>query len=251
VADWGARVILNPYRYAAGGGGLSSYDSLVATAAPNLWWKLEETSGTTATDSGSAGNNGSLVGGATFASSGVSIAAASGYSGLTKGVNLGAAFVSDIRGSATGVTFGGGSTSSWTIIVWAAGSAGSGYLASRQNDAALINGFVADTVEFFAIGYSGTNPRTGSGISLPASDTTTPHMIVYRYDNGQWAGFKNGASVFNVARTFGLVTTVSTIYLGSDSGSSQNNSRVWDFQVYNRALSDTEISDMYAARDVV
>lgn len=244
-------MILNPYRYTAGGGGLSPYDTLVTTAAPNLWLKLEETSGFTATDSGSAGNDGTLVGGSSFASSGVSIAAASGYAGLAKGINLGAASVSDVRCSATGVTFGGNSTSSWTIIVWAAGSSGSGYLASRVNDAAIINGFVADTVEFFATGYSGSNPRTGSGISLPASDTTTPHMIVYRYDNGQWSGFKDGASVFDVVRSFGLVTTVSTIYLGSDSGSSQCNSRVWDFQVYNRALSDTEISDLYAARDVV
>lgn len=228
-------------------GSVVPYASVVALAAPSIWWRLEEAAGTVSADSGSAGKPGSLIGGATFASAGVRIAAPAGYEGLGAGVNLSAASVTDIRASS--VSLGGASTLSWTIVLWVAGAAGaSQYLLSRSNDMALIYGFVANTVEFFSSGYSGSNPRTGSGISLPAADTTTPTMIVYRYNNGQWAGFRNDTKVFDVARSFALPTSHSTLYLGSDSGPNPGNSRVWDLQTYARALSDAEIFAMYASR---
>jgi hypothetical protein len=228
---------------------ITSYNGVVAAAAPQLWWKLNETSGTTAADSGSGGHPGTLTGGATFAGSGVSVAAPSGYAGLGSGIDLSAASVTDVGGAAAGVSFGTNATGAWTVQIWMAGSAGSGYAASRSNDAAIINQFVSDKVEFFASGFSGSDPRTGSQISLPASDTTTPHLITYCYNNGTWSGFKDGVSVFSVSRSFGCVLTAATIRVGSDGGTSTCASRVWDFQIYNRALSGTEIADIYAARN--
>lgn len=238
-------------RAAAGGGSPSTYSALVASYAPNLWWKLDETSGTTAANSGSdgSGSDGTLTGGASFASSGVSIAAPAGYSGLGTGVDPTAASFNDIRDAATATNY---MSSTFTVVLWVAGSAGaSQYLLCRANDAAIIYQFVSDTVEFFSLGYTGSNPRTGSGISLPAADTTTPRMIVYRYDGTTWSGFKDGASVFSVTRTFGIPNAAANqIYLASDSAVAYGNSKTWDAQIYNTALSDAQILAMWNARDI-
>jgi hypothetical protein len=231
------------------GGGSSSYNTLVAAAAPNLWWKLDETSGTNASDSGSANKPGTLTGGATFGGS-VSISAPTGLAGVAGGINMSEPSVTDIRGDITGVKFGGSSTDSWTILLCLAGGSGSCYLASRQNEAAIIHNFVAGKVEFFSLGGTGSDPRPGSQIDLSDSDTNTAHIIVYRYDNGQWAGFLDGSNVFNVARSFSLANTVTTCYLGSDSSTSVADRKFWDFQIYNRALTNTEISDFWAARNI-
>lgn len=235
----------------ASGGGLTSYSALVTSYAPKLWWKLDETSGTTAANSGGdgSGSDGTLSGGASFASSGVSIAAPAGYSGLGMGVDPTAASFNDIRDVVTATNY---MVSTFTVVLWVAGSAGANqYLLCRVNDAAIIYQFVSDTVEFFSLGYSGSNPRTGSGISLPAADTTTPHMIVYRYDGTTWSGFKDGASVFSVTRTFGFPNhDANQIYLASDSAGSYGNSKTWDAQIYDTALSDAQILAMWNARDI-
>lgn len=231
------------------------YNSLVVAAAPLLWWKLEETSGTTAADStSSTAHDGTLNGGANFGGSGVSVAAPSGYAGLGRGIDLSAASVNDVRGALSGANVldrTGVLTGAWTVVVWVAGGSATGYLMCRRNDGAVIYNFVANTVEFFAQNYNGADPRPGSQISLSSADTTTPHMVVYRYNSGTWSGFKDGASVFSVSRSFNLFTGYDTLHVGSDSGPTAADSRVWDVQAYDRALSDTEIADMYAARDVV
>jgi hypothetical protein len=233
----------------AGSGATSSYNTVVSALSPDWWWRLEETSGTTATDSAASPHNGTLNGGATFAGSGVSVSAPSGYAGLGKGVDFGAASVKDIT-NAGSVALYGTSTSSWTAVLWLTGASGSSqYALSRANDAAIIYGFTADTVEFFSIGFSGSDPRTGSGITLTASDTTTPHMIVYRYSNGTWSGFKDGSQVFSVSRSFGLPLITSPTYLGSDSSTNVYNGKCYDAQFYARALSGSEIANIYAARN--
>lgn len=231
------------------GGGGASYNSLVDAAAPLLWWKLEETSGTAAADSSGNGYGGTLSS-SNFGAADVSVIAPSGYDGIGRGVNFNILGGRVYSANNAALALGGSSSSAWTLIVWMAGSSGgSQYIANRQNDMGLIYNYVAGTVEFNST-YTGSNPRTGSGISLPTGDTTTPHMIVYRYDNGQWAGFKDGANVFDVSRSFSLGTSVQHWNLGSADSSNQSKCRMWDFQVYGRALTDTEISDMYAARDI-
>lgn len=234
----------------AGTGAGSTFNSLVTAAAPNIWWKLEETTGTSATDSGSAGITGTLTGGADFTT--VGIAAASGMAGLTRGANLEVGNANDIRGTVAtpaSVGLGGNSSSTWTAVLYLAGGSGSGYLLSRQNDFAFIHNFVASTVEFFAIGYTGTDPRTGSGITLSNSDTTTVHQIAYRYDNGNWSGLLDGAEVFNVSRSFGLPLTHTTMYLGSDGASSFGDRKFYDMQTYARAVSTADLAAMWAARN--
>lgn len=228
----------------------TTYNGVIAAASPALWWKLDEVTGTTAADSttGTA-HSGSLTGGAAFSDSGVSIPAPTGYAGLGRGVDFSAASVTDVQRLTTGIAWGAGS---WSLVMWVAGSAGaSQYLASRVNAAAVIYQFVTDKVEFFSGSFSGSDPRPGSQISLPASDTVTPHLVVYRYDDtaGTWSGWMDNVEVFHVTRAFSC-DPADFHYLGSDSTTHVTNSRVWDHQLYTRYLSDSEIGAMWDARDV-
>ena len=243
------------------GAGAAAYNSIVAAAVPAHWWKIDEISGSVAADSVASGNLGMSPFGLswTFADAGVSVPAPAGYLGLGRGINLSVTGGSGTSGGLStrpipdGLFGASSATASWTVVIWVAGSAKtSQYIAARANNgAAVIYQFVTDTVEFFAVGYTGTNPRTGSQISLPAADTTTPHMIVYRYDNGQWSGWKDGVKVFDVARSFGCVygTSYDRFFIGNDGGGNYATTRTFDCQLYGRALTDTEITDMYASRN--
>lgn len=77
---------------------------------------------------------------------------------------------------------------------------------------AIIYGYTANTVEFFAQGYSGADPRSGSGIVV---NDTLPHVIVYSYDGTMWRGFLDGVEKFAVARTFSLAASQQFVgYIG-------------------------------------
>jgi hypothetical protein len=72
---------------------------------------------------------------------------------------------------------------------------------ASADQAAVIYGYVANTVEFFAQGYTGSDPRTGSGIVV---NDTLPHVIIYTYDGTNWRGYLDGVEKFSVTRTFSL-----------------------------------------------
>lgn len=235
-------MIINPYAF---GSGAASYNSVVAALAPLMWMRADETTGTTANDSSGNGYHATAIEG--FGGVGKTVAAPSGYLGLGNGHNANRVTTTN---NAAALAVGGSSSSSWTIWAWVTGgTTGNQYILSRINDAAMIYDFVDQQVEFFASGFTGTNPRTGSSISLPDSDTTTPHLIVYRYDNGTWSGWKDGVSVFSVSRSFGLATTVQKWCHGGNESGNAFNGTVFDCGVEDSAISDADIAAMYAARN--
>lgn len=245
-------MIINPYAF---GSGLVSdpYNTVVGTAAPLMWWRLNETSGTSAADSSGNGYTGTLQGGATFAGSGVSVTGGSGYAGLGNGVDFSAASVDRVQSANNAaLTVGTSTSSAWTMVIWmAGGGGGSQYVFNRQNDAALVYGFVSDKVEFFCTGYTGSDPRVGSQLDLSSADTTTPRMMVYRYNNTAWASFRDGVKVLDTTRSFALASGTQHWNVGAADASNPAGCRIFDVQVYNRALSDAEISLIYAARNAV
>lgn len=91
------------------------------------------------------------------------------------------------------------------------------YILDKQpNRWAIIFGFVAATIEFFSVGHTGDNPRTGSQILL--SDTEW-HHIIYNYDGATWAGYLDGSSVFSMSATFTLDTTLNNpLFVGCTGG---------------------------------
>ena len=85
-------------------------------------------------------------------------------------------------------------------------------LCKGNNDYAVIWGYGDNQIEFFAVGFTGADPRIGSGIEI--SDTEW-HEIEYRYDGNIWSGYKDGVEVFSVNRTFSLRTAVNVFKIGS------------------------------------
>lgn len=79
---------------------------------------------------------------------------------------------------------------------------------STANRYAVLWEYVDNSLEFWSLGFTGSDPRTGSQILL--SDTNW-HHIVYSYDGTTWAGYLDGAPVFSVARTFALQPDATSI----------------------------------------
>ena len=82
------------------------------------------------------------------------------------------------------------------------------YMISRasggDNDYSVIYGYTSQSLEFYSGRFSGTNPRTGSSITI--TDTNW-HHIAYSYRPGEWSGYRDGARVFTAAATFTLTMT--------------------------------------------
>ena len=114
-----------------------------------------------------------------------------------------------------------------------------------DNAYSIIWEYVDNTIEFYSGDYTGTAPRTGSGISI--SDTSW-HHVVYSYDGTTWAGYKDGTNVFSVARTFSLNSSNKPLILGNLNAVGGNffaNGSIDDVRIYNRALSADEIASLY------
>lgn len=88
---------------------------------------------------------------------------------------------------------------------------------SSTRQAAVIYGYVANAVEFFSSGHSGTDPRTGSQIVI---NDLLPHTVIYTYDGVTLRGFLDGVEKIAVAKNFTLLVGSSqTGFIGGSSAS--------------------------------
>lgn len=114
-----------------------------------------------------------------------------------------------------------------------------------RNRWAVIWEYVNNKVEFFAISFTGSNPRTDSQLTI---NDTNWHHIVYAYNGTTWAGYLDGVQVFSVSRTFSLGTDSNPLILGSSDSGNNVAGQLFDVRVYNRALSANEIAEIYHHR---
>lgn len=119
------------------------------------------------------------------------------------------------------------------------------YWLNRSNAPAILYEFVNNNVEFFVTGYTGTNPRTGSGIVV---DDTNWHHIVYSYDGVTWAGYKDGVAIFSSAVTFAIndFTETADWYLGSAAGANFGSCEIAEVRIYDRGRSAANVRAAYA-----
>ena len=87
-------------------------------------------------------------------------------------------------------------------------------LHKTTNIYSLIYEFVNNQIEFFAVGYTGDDPRTGSQIPITDIDL---HHIVYSYNGNTWAGYKDLVQIFSLTKTFVLGTSSDALYIGAYS----------------------------------
>jgi len=115
-----------------------------------------------------------------------------------------------------------------------------------SNRWSIIWEFVDNAVEFYTGSYTGTNPRTGSQLTI---NDTNWHHIVYAYNGTTWAGYLDGVQVFSVSRTFTLYTDTDNLYFGrADIDAAYVAGQLFDIRLYNRALTANEIAEIYHRR---
>jgi hypothetical protein len=90
---------------------------------------------------------------------------------------------------------------------------------------AIIYGYSANAFEFYTDNFTGTDPRSGSGIVI---NDTAPHTLLYTYDGATWSGYLDGARVFSVARTFSVNITATPVLPESCLLSANNGTNALD-----------------------
>lgn len=120
------------------------------------------------------------------------------------------------------------------------------YRRNSPNDQwAIIYGYTTNTVEFFSVDFSGTDPRTSSGITL--SDTNW-HHIAYRYNGTIWDKFLDGTKTnISSSRSFTLPGSLAEFYVfaaGVFGGSPTafDTSSIASLMIDNTAWSDANIA---------
>lgn len=120
------------------------------------------------------------------------------------------------------------------------------YLAQTKdggsNQFAAIYGYVAGAFELYAVGYTGTDPRTGSQITV---NDLAVHTIGYSYDGVTLTGALDGNIIFSVAKVFNLnfAANAATLY-SAISGGNLLNTKVQLWSTHDRGLNFEELSEL-------
>ena len=92
------------------------------------------------------------------------------------------------------------------------------FLSRSGQDYNLLWEYVNNSVEFYASGATGDDPRTGT--SLLFTNVSTHHVIAYTYDGSNQIGYLDGVQSFDSAKTFSLKNSLSFLRIGQSSSSS-------------------------------
>jgi len=247
------------YRYrvraADAAGNLSGYSSIAnattqaASQGPIAWWKLDETSGTTASDSSGNGNTGTLVNGPVWTTG--KLGNALSFDGANDYVNLGN------PNSALRFT-GNGTISAW-VRLNSTGTLG-GTIFEKQSDSNTGKYWQWGMV--FSVGSSGKlylsivhtdgvahqHDLTGSGVI----GTGAWHHVVGVWESPYLKVYIDGAldSSLNIGSGTLRTGTSGASYIGAIYGQSDTiqtlfNGAIDDARIYSRALNASEIADLY------
>jgi hypothetical protein len=159
---------------AGGGGSSATYDSVISTYSPLGNWKLDETTGTTATDTGSNADNGTYTG--TYTLGGAALA-----TGLGASVNLSSDYV-DITSSDYQAL-----TSAWTVMGWVKLSSSTDHvLVSHAYNGSNVPFVLGSLSQFATSGKAGCGFYNGSWRGV--SGTTTLSLGTVYHIAGTWDG---------------------------------------------------------------
>jgi len=236
------------------GGGIVGSDNLVG------WWKLDETSGTTAVDSSSQGNDGVFVGAPSIGNSGAI--------GVSYTLSANNDYL-DISNASFMASHSQGSISAWVKTSTDI---------NISNRAQTVFGLSDGVNQFFylCVGDGGTSTLTNEIISLIIGDgnsnrvgyltaTRTElidgnwHHIVLTGDGSTYKIYLDGVSKTVTPRSgfsnnglwFNTQASVTKAYIGAAAQNASKNNYmnggIDDVRVYNKVLSATEIQTIYSA----
>ena len=220
------------------GAGKPTYPQAVLADSPAGYWRLQETSGTTAADSSGNGNPGTYTGGYTLGESGP-FGSEKGalFDGSTGYVTVPSAAILQL-------------TSPFTLEMWAkvySLSQVDTYTLDKDNDYALIYGYAADSYAFYS---QAVGAPSDTATLIPIADANW-HYVAMTYDGATMVGYLDGASKVSVAATFacGKTTDPLTIAVTSNAGvrNGYYHGTVAEVAVYPTALSAARVAAHYAA----
>lgn len=237
---WSLREIANARRKGVWPG----YFAEVMADTPISYWKLDETSGTTATDA-VGGNNGTYTGGYTLNQPGIPSTGRPSalFNGTSGYVALGTPASLNI-------------TAAWTLEAWV-------YLTSTPNGSAVIGeqytgagnpilyelGFGLNALSANLEGgyYTGSAWKTITGSALSLN---TWHHIVCTWDGTMLRLYADGAQVASGAQSPGPTAGMNALYIGRRHdaiGSPFFPGRIDEVAIYSTALSAARITSHYNA----
>lgn len=223
-----------------------NWDSMLQSLNPVVWYKLHETSGTVATDYSSNSLNGTYNGTVTYAQStgftnvGTGFETASSTGGyITTTHNS----VMDITGDLTiiAVINRGSASINFPKIVWMPTNVTSGtgtYLLSQNYSTQSGKFFFRETV-------SGSNTDV---ISTTIPTAGVGYVIFARRSSGVMSIWVNGTSEATASITGAADTGTLPLYIGSSNNSDSFGGIISNVAIYNYALSDTQLGNIYALR---
>ncbi|MCF8295948.1 MAG: T9SS type A sorting domain-containing protein [Saprospiraceae bacterium] len=211
------------------------FNNANAQQIPELLYYKFDSPGTTVQNSASSpvGSNPATISGMTIGSTGLSGTAlvGTGASSSTSKITTGwsASF-----------------TGSWTIAFWTSNIVASSTLWYIWGDPGA-SGF-----RCFTNGAAGANNWLVRGGGLPdlavtGAATSAPNMIhiVRDYTAGTYKSYKNGVLITTVSTTAAFSTAGTGFTIGGYSSNSSLNGNMDEFRIYNRALSQAEITATY------
>lgn len=225
--------------------GCGAYRESIVTEPAAAYWRLDESTGTVAAEETSA-LDGAYVGSPTLGVAGPfnnGSNAAVDFSGLDDHV---------LAFDAAAFRL----TDSFAIELWVRSNAlgQQGTLLNRDGRYAVRYGFGTqpDSVEFSAVGYSGTcDPRMGSEMVL---GDTAWHHIAYTYDRASqiWAGYKDGRQVFAKFCDFVLNADPGPLYIGAADATTGNiDAAIDEVALYAKAVDAWDVRGHYETSQCV
>ena len=221
--------------YQLTGGGPSSYRATVIADGPTAYWRLGETSGTTAADQ-QGSSPGTYKGSYTLGQAG----ALSGDTDKSINVGPGTGYVT--APDSAKVDFGDGP---FTIEFWAkrAGT-GSGYVINKGNGS-------------YGVFFSGSDKKihfekVNAQVTAQESGTTDQAWHYWAIVQGGGSTnaiiYKDGVNVTVLNNTLTFVDTTGPLEIGRETGSTPFSGGLDEFALYNKALTAAQVSAHYAAR---
>ena len=210
----------------------------VGDQGPRLWWKLDETNGSTVNDASGNNYHGTFTGTKTWVSG--------RRNGAVDMVSGAKATVSNLLGKPT----------NFTIAAWvncdSVGSAGGVAVSVGDNISIIMDEPSANGGKpAVAFNYSGTNYRWATGGTAAVGKGWRHYVGVFDdaantlklYIDGVLVGTTNTTSSIDWATTIGTTTAVGST--SSPVAAYNLDGRVDDVRVYGRALSEAEIAEVY------
>jgi Concanavalin A-like lectin/glucanases superfamily len=218
----------------------STYESVVLGDGPSSYWRLGESSGSTAVDGSGNGND------CGYSASGVSLGVSGALSGdPDTAAGFGAPGLVECPGSASVV-----GTQAFSYEVWVKTSSSSGYQYLMAQREAGFGGADGETTLYLDAGYVKFFTWNWSAdLSLqspdPIDDGEWHHVVVTRESDGSAVLYLDGVSV---ARGRGLTSLIShKVYLGGDGRDSTHYlaGDLDEVAIYPYALTPRQVADHY------